>query len=90
LHGHILRKATWVEDERGAPQQAQIGRLSADRFSALDFGFKSAAKNFSEGGIRVSESFLRRKNDFFATLLKPNRRFLIRQPPHLGAVPGAR
>jgi hypothetical protein len=47
-------------------------------------------KIFSEGGIRVSESFLRRKNDFFATLLKPNRRFLIRQPPHLGAVPGAR
>src|SRR6187551_501847 len=47
-----------------APQQAQIGHLSADRFSELDFSFKTAAKNFSEGVVRVSESFLRRNNDF--------------------------
>jgi hypothetical protein len=74
-----------------APQQAQNGRLSANRFSEVTFDFKTRPKIFLKPALGFLKVFFAPQKRFFRmTLLKQNRRFLIRQPPHLRAVSGAR
>jgi hypothetical protein len=48
-----------------APQQVQIGHLSAERFRKTRLDFKRRAKKFANARVKGFRKFLRRKNDFF-------------------------